>query len=284
MASNPQTNQPTTDPVAGTAGPAQRGASGNAQTSAGPIGQGNYLVREGDCISSIAKTSGHFWETIWNELGNAELKSARKDPNVLMKGDRVTVPELRPKEEEGATEMRHRFRRKGEPSKLKIRLTLEPNLERAAHELPPPAYANNGRDVSTGDPETTAEALADEPRANVRYMLDVDGQQTEGVTDTDGCLELPIPGNARKGKLVLNPGEQNEEVIELQLGHLSPISSTMGVKQRLANLTFDCGDLSDQETGALKHAIRAFEQKHGMPVNGELTDEVRQKLKEVHGS
>jgi hypothetical protein len=86
------------------------------------------------------------------------------------------------------------------------------------------------------------------------------------------------------GKLILNPGTAEEEEISLELGHLDPISEVVGVKQRLANLSFECGDRSNEETDGLSQATAAFQQKNGMEVTGELTDELRQKLLELHGS
>ena len=53
----------------------------------------SYQVKEGDCLSSIAFEQGFFPDTIWNHSNNAVLKEKRKDPNVLMQGDVVFVPD-----------------------------------------------------------------------------------------------------------------------------------------------------------------------------------------------
>ena len=80
----------------------------------------NYTVKQGDCISSIAQKHGLFWDKVWNHPKNANLQERRKDPNVLSPGDVVFVPDKDEKEESGATEQRHRFKRKGVPEKLRI--------------------------------------------------------------------------------------------------------------------------------------------------------------------
>ncbi|MGC9973362.1 MAG: LysM domain-containing protein [Bryobacteraceae bacterium] len=46
-----------------------------------------HVVKQGDCMSSIADQYGFFWETLWNHERNAQLKERRKNPNVLMAGD-----------------------------------------------------------------------------------------------------------------------------------------------------------------------------------------------------
>ena len=264
--------------------PTQSGAQGEPapaqeeDQNTGPVGQGDYVVKRGDCISSIAKNTGHFWETIWNDSANAELKEVRKDPNVLLPGDRVTIPEIEQREEDCATTQRHRFRRLGEPAKLKLRVMKEPDQE-AEEE----AESEEETQASPARPREQ-ESQEDEPRANLPYTLEIDGQTFSGQTDEEGYLEHPIPGNARRGKLVLEPGTANEVSIPVQLGALDPLTETRGVKQRLNNLAFDCGDETDEPTPQFEAALKAFQEKHGLEATGRPDQETRDKLQEVHGS
>src|SRR5262245_14444374 len=117
-----------------------------------------YTVQQGDCISSIAVRHGFFPDTLWDDAANADLKAKREEPNVLLPGDVVVIPDKREKSADGGSEKRHRFRRKGVPEKLRLRL------------------------------------LDDEgqPFANQAYRLDIDGQTVNGTTGGDGMIEVPI--------------------------------------------------------------------------------------------
>ena len=77
----------------------------------------DYEIQEGDCVSSVAFSHGFFWETLWNHGNNSELKSRRKDPNILQAGDILHIPELTPRDESAASEKKHRFKLKGATSK-----------------------------------------------------------------------------------------------------------------------------------------------------------------------
>jgi len=138
--------------------------------------------------------------------------------------------------------------------------------------------------VTTEDPEPDTRPRDDEPRANVAYKLEVEGQVFTGTTDGDGRLEHDIPPDAARGQLILEPDTPNESIFPLNLGHLDPVSELSGVKQRLANLSYGCGDCDDEETPQLAEALRAFQAKHGLSINGEADDATRNKLKEVHGA
>ena len=62
------------------------------QDSLGPVGDGEYVVVEGDCVESIAAGAGFLWTTIWDHPQNAALKNARLTQNLLLPGDRVHIP------------------------------------------------------------------------------------------------------------------------------------------------------------------------------------------------
>jgi len=215
--------------------------------AAAAIGAGAYEVVQGDCLSSIAYRAGFHEKTLWDHANNAELKSKRKDPNVLKSGDAVFIPEKQLRVESGATEQRHRFRRHCVPAKFRVRL------------------------MAFG-----------EPRRNVAYVLVVDGESRRGTADGEGYLEESIPPDARQGRLIVDPGER-QEFHDLVFGGVDPLDELSGVQSRLVNLGYDCemtGEM-DKQTQA---ALADFQNDHKIEVTGRLDEQTRQKLKEVHES
>jgi hypothetical protein len=202
----------------------------------------NYTVVQGECISSIAMEHGLFWEKVWNHPNNAELKRRREDPNVLHPGDVVFIPEKEEKLESGATEQRHRFQRKGEPSRLRLR-------------------------VLDGD----------EPRSNRSYVLSVDGILVSGTTDADGRLEVGIPGNAKKAELKIG-----SDIYRLQLGGVDPVSEITGIQARLNNLGFACGPVDGEFGPKTVAALNRFRQAAGLPTSKQIDDATRAKLVDWH--
>jgi N-acetylmuramoyl-L-alanine amidase len=204
-----------------------------------------HVVKEGECISSIAVHYGLFPKTIWDDPANRALRDLRKNGNVLAPGDQVSIPDKRLRTETGATEQRHRFKRKGVPEKLRIRLE---------------AY--------------------DEPRANVAYRIDIDGKLESGTTDGDGVLEHYIPPDARRVVLLIDDGN---EVYELDVRKLQPATTEAGVRARLYNLHFLSELDADEQT--LADAVLRFQQvTEGIDATGEIDDATRDKLVEAHGS
>lgn len=209
----------------------------------------DYPVKQGDCIASIACEQGFFPGTLWNHPENAQLKKLRRDPNILLEGDVVHVPDKRRKEVSGATETRHRFRRKGVPEMLRVVLQDQ----------------------------------HDQPRADVPYLLTIDGSHHEGVTGADGLLEYPIPPAARDAILRLREGER-ETVYRLPLGDLDPISEVSGVQMRLRNLEFYGGEANGELSDETQSAIEEFQRHHGLEPTGKLDAATRSKVEEVHRS
>ena len=68
-----------------------------------------HVVKEGQCISSIALEYGHFAKTIWDDEANKQLKEDRGNGSVLLRGDELTIPDLRIPEETCALEQVHEY-------------------------------------------------------------------------------------------------------------------------------------------------------------------------------
>lgn len=163
-----------------------------------------YRVRQGDCLNSISEQHGLFWETVWNDPANKKLKKLRKDPNVLLPGDLLSIPDKRDNKEDCATESRHRFRKKGVPAKMKVQLVIE-----------------------------------DEPLGNQPYSVIIDDQfWKEGTTDGEGFVDIPIPPSVRQGTISVGP-EDNRISFSIDFGTLDPLDSEDGPLERLNNLGYE---------------------------------------------
>lgn len=194
----------------------------------------NYVTRQGDCISSIAKRFDFFWETIWNHPKNDKLKAERQNPNAILEGDIVYIPDKSRKQESGTTDQSHRFRLKGVPAMLRMRFRLD------------------------GEP------LADEP-----YRLVIDNTSiTEGSLASDGLLDVPIQPDAKEAVVTIGEGDESIEY-DLVLGNIDPASTLSGLQQRLSNLGFPCE--GEKELGdSTRNAIKDFQSTHGsLAVTGE---------------
>jgi hypothetical protein len=163
----------------------------------------DYVVRAGDCMESIAAEFGLDWEKAWGHPQNSELREQRQDPNVLLPGDIVFVPQRELLIVPSATDQLHRFERDTSVSKLALVLKE-----------------------------------FDLPRANEPYTLTVDGKIVSGATDSNGRLEARITPQARRARLLVGKPEVQEEYF-LELGHIDPIEEKSGVKGRLGNLGFE---------------------------------------------
>ena len=208
-----------------------------------------YDVKQGDCISSIGAEHGFFWETIWNQAENAALRDERRNPNALLPGDRLFIPEIRLKDEYGETKLHHRFRLKGVPVRMRFCLQTW-----------------DGR-----------------PRPNIPYVLEVDGKKSQGVTDDTGMLETIIEPHARKAKITVTPPECPEEKYEFNVGYMNPAQHITGIQGRLKNLGFYKGEISGNFDDATRYAIKEFQARTGLPQTGEVSPEFVSALDSAHG-
>jgi hypothetical protein len=205
---------------------------------------GIHVVKEGECINSIAMKHGFFWDVLWNHQGNTQLRRKRENPNVLMTGDEIFIPEKRIKEESGATEKTHTFMLKGVPVRLNFELV----------------------DVKGN------------PRVGIKWTLTVDGAETSDSTDDKGRISAVIDPAAKKAQLILETGEK----YDFDLGKMDPVDTPTGLKARLKNLGYYHGEITPRLGEASRDAIRKFQRAHGMDPTGEPTPEMRQALLQEH--
>jgi N-acetylmuramoyl-L-alanine amidase len=158
------------------------------------------------------------------------------------------VPDLRSKEVSAETGKRHRFRRKGVPSRLKIRFLDE-----------------------AGEPRTDA------------WRLEIDGAVLEGKLG-DGWIDQPLSPRARSGRLVLigppleGEDQPHEDVHELALGYLDPIDTPSGVQGWLANLGLYDGPIDGNESEELEDAVARFQALHELDPTGVIDEATRSAL------
>ncbi len=204
----------------------------------------NYQVKQGDCIFSIAVEHGFFADTIWNHPNNAELKKEREDPNVLMPGDVVFVPDKQLKEVSEPTNQVHKFKCKNTPKILSIQLKY----------------------IET-------------PLKNLDYTINIDGQEKKGKTDGEGWLKQPISPNAKVAKLTLSDGTQ----FQLKLGNLDPVDEITGIQGRLNALGLYESSINGQLDEKTKFAVALFQLLNELEVTGETDETTKDLLIQLSG-
>jgi hypothetical protein len=163
---------------------------------------------------------------------------------VLFPGDSVYVPDKQQRVETAATDKKHKFRRRGVPSRLRLQLF---NVET--------------------------------PRAAETYQLTIDGATHQGTTDAKGVIELWVPPGAKTGSLTI--GTDNA-VILLKFGHMDPLGELAGVQKRLSNLGYCCGTNPGQMDDATRDALRSFQRRFELKESGELDAETKAHLSKFH--
>jgi hypothetical protein len=207
-----------------------------------------HIVRQGECVSSIAFRYGFLPETIWNHPNNLEVKQCRKEASVLYQGDTLWIPDRREKQEFRPTDAKHVFRRKAVPEIIRVVL-LDSD---------------------------------DQPRRNLPCVLTVAGKTVNGATDANGMLVCSIPPDALHARLLL--GEDADEEITILLGHLDPVTEITGAQARLQNLGFDCGTIDGMLGPRTLAAMHRFQSENDLPLTDEFNGATREMLVQRHGS
>jgi N-acetylmuramoyl-L-alanine amidase len=211
-----------------------------------------HVVRQGECLSSIAY---HYnvanWRVIYDHPANAAFKAKRPNPNLIYPGDELYIPAAEYRDVPCETDKRHAFLVKVPPTYINIRI----------------------------------QDLSKEPIRDARYQLTLDAAELTGKSDDQGWIRGRIPAYAEEGYLKIWPNAEDTETFigwKVKLGHLDPLETTSGIKSRLNNLGYHCGEVNDLQDEPYDAAVRQFQQDNGLVVDGIVGPKTRGKLSEEH--
>ncbi|GAC1457373.1 MAG: hypothetical protein PVSMB1_07140 [Gemmatimonadaceae bacterium] len=217
-----------------------------------------HQVQQGEYLALIARKYGfHDWRTIYDSPDNADLRKRRPNPNVLYPGDKVHIPDKRPKHVPAATGRAHRFKVKG-PGRTMLRVVLK---------------------------DEKGQVLG-----NVPCTLEVGGRKDKIKSTAQGVIEKKIPLGTKTAKLTL---DRWAITWDLEVGELDPVEDPVGkaavisgVQARLNNLVFHCGAVDGvlvPETTAALGVFQRLVLKRDQP-SGDPDDDTRAALLQHHVS
>jgi len=217
-----------------------------------------HVVAEGEHLAGIAAKHGFpRIEPIWLHPNNAQLKALRKNPNILLAGDRVFIPDRETKQVDAATAQRHSFTAAGGALELHVKINDQAFV------------AIKGKAVLTTE------------------------QGSTDMTQAGEVFEAPLARDVATAKLAfpLAEGKRQRPGITVQPGRLDPVETLSGQQQRLNNLGYFAGFAKTQATDPKKAdlqfrwAVEEFQRDHmGFEqVDGVLGPNTLNKLKTVYG-
>jgi putative peptidoglycan binding protein len=195
--------------------------SADARSSVAAPGSSLHVVQPGEHLSAIAVRHGFdSYKSLWHRDENAGLRAQRKNPNVLLAGDQVVVPDRSVREELRPTDQRHRFVVERPPLRLRIRLLDERHravfgvtatLTVDGTEYPPHLLGGDGQVDERIVNSAAAGRLTVNPRAAIKRNVSsvrsagVPAPAPESAVTPSGSPSAPAPEAARPADAVGAP-------------------------------------------------------------------------------
>lgn len=209
-------------------------------------------VQPGDYVLKIATRNGFAdYHTLWNHPKNALLKQKRHNPNTLVPGDVLFIPDKQQRQVSRSTGNTHHFAISAPRVRLRIVLLIE------------------GR----------------EPK-QAECWWDAPGKNDTLYSDGDGLIEQEIPVTLANGDLRVYDPESTYEsapMFHAKVGYLYPVEEPQGQMARLHNMGYYLGPEGQIDPYAFRSALEEFQCDYGLPVSGKCDASTRQRLVEVYG-
>jgi hypothetical protein len=191
-----------------------------------------YVVRQGEYLLKIAYKFGFDADTIWNDPKNDDLRTLRPNPNILLAGDLLYIPDQVDKQ----------------PSSFGL-VTGSTNT----FSVDPPTVPVTVEFVDTEDTSYASRAYT------IKELDRLTGLQTDG----QGVVTFDAPVTLDEATVVFT---DTGETWVLAIGCLDPVDTLSGMFQRLQSLgrigattAFDADD-SEQNFDILRQGLQSLEE------------------------
>jgi hypothetical protein len=222
-----------------------------------------YVVRQGDYLSRLACAYGFDANAVWNDPANRELRGRRPNPEVLLPGDVLRIPEAPDAGLSVSSGSTHRYRAHVPTTRVTIRLHEEAK-----------------------------------PKAGEAFVIEGAGpERIVGTTGDSGVIAFDVPITVSECLLRL---PKRGVAYPLLVGHLDPHNEPSGVAARLEHLGFLAPDLRttlergllgagayrptvpEPPADALVEAIKSFQRYAGIQPTGVANEETMEALRRAH--
>jgi len=230
-----------------------------------------HIVAQGEYLSLIAMRFGfHDSRVIWEHPDNAALRKLRQNPNVLLPGDQLAIPDREAGEQAAATGQVNRFEAGSDVLALNVHFE-----DRSRKPMP-----NRDGTLTLGGVDQAGAFVKAKPLAT--------------STDSDGLLHQQLSGPfidraaATEGEFeMLAQPKAAPHRVRMLVGHLDPVDLPSGQRARLDNLGYFAG-YTDDDRDQLEWATEEFQCDEKLKDRG-LSDDRSKNLKtwnhlgKVHG-
>jgi hypothetical protein len=193
-----------------------------------------HTVIPGECLASIAERYGFTNPRIvYDDPANEPLRRVRPDPNVLLAGDQVVIPDRKVRTVDASTGSRYQFVVDREPVYLRLRLVDS----------------------------------AGKPRSGLPYRIEYRDQIVHGTTDGAGAIAHVVPPDLPSALVVVTDAGEDEQY-QVALGYLDPVMHKDGLKQRLQNLGYYVEVPGVPPQLLLEYATYAYQHANDLPPTG----------------
>jgi hypothetical protein len=196
-----------------------------------------YVVKDGDYLLSLAHQFGFDADTVWNDPKNADLQKLRPDPNILLPGDILYIPDQ------------------------------DPPAAAPAQSLTPGATNSFVSSAPTVTLTHKFVGASDSDYANQAYTVTELDQLTGLTTDGSGVATFQAPVTLTTATVVFTG---TGESWALGIGKMDPIDTLIGVFKRLQNLGYIDDDVQFimdsplDNVGLLRTALLALKSAQGV--------------------